>query len=46
MCFGYDGQQSLLWRSPFFAAVGVFCALCAILVGAATHLVLTLAARR
>jgi hypothetical protein len=41
MCFGYNGAASLLSRTPFFAVVGIFSALCAVLVGGLVHLVVS-----
>ena len=39
MCFGYSGQNALATRLVPFAVIGVFCALCAVGVGALTHVV-------
>jgi hypothetical protein len=45
MCFGYDGSESLASRLAPFAIIGLFCALCAIVVGGVVHLVKGRAAR-
>jgi hypothetical protein len=39
MCFGYEGAPSLVSRFAPFAVIGLFCALCAIAVGAVVHVV-------
>jgi hypothetical protein len=39
MCFGYEGAPSLASRFAPFAVIGLFCAVCAIAVGALVHLV-------
>ena len=41
MAFGYTGTATMLSRTPFFAAIGLFCAVCAVLLGAVVHLVLS-----
>ena len=39
MCFGYEGEPSLASRFAPFAVIGLFCAVCAIAVGAVVHVV-------
>jgi hypothetical protein len=39
MCFGYDGDAALVTRLLPFAVIGIFCAVCALAVGALVHLV-------
>ncbi|NYI42274.1 hypothetical protein [Demequina lutea] len=39
MCFGYEGAASLPSRFAPFGIIGLFCAVCAIAVGAFVHLV-------
>ena len=39
MCFGYDGDAELVTVLLAFAVIGLFCALCALAVGALVHLV-------
>lgn len=39
MCFGYEGAASLASRLAPFAVIGLFCAVCAIAVGAVIHAV-------
>jgi hypothetical protein len=39
MCFGYEGAPSLASRFAPFAVIGLFCAVCAIAVGALVHVV-------
>ncbi len=37
MCFGYEGDGALVTRLLPFAVIGIFCALCALIVGALVH---------
>jgi hypothetical protein len=39
MCFGYGGAASLVSRFGPFALIGLFCAVCAIAVGATVHVI-------
>ena len=39
MGFGYEGDAALITRLLPFAVIGVFCAVCALAVGALVHLV-------
>jgi hypothetical protein len=39
MCFGYSGDSALSTRLLPFALIGLFCAVCAIALGALVHIV-------
>jgi hypothetical protein len=39
MCFGYSGDSALATRLLPFALIGLFCAMCAIALGAVVHVV-------
>ncbi len=39
MCFGYSGESTLTTKFVPFAVIGLFCAVCAIALGALVHVV-------
>ena len=39
MCFGYSGDSALSTRLLPFALIGLFCAMCAIALGALVHVI-------
>ena len=39
MCFGYSGEGALTTRLVPFAIIGIFCAVCAIALGALVHVI-------
>ncbi len=39
MCFGYSGEESLTTKVLPFALIGLFCAVCAIALGALVHVI-------
>jgi len=46
MCFGYSGADALSTKLVPFAVIGLFCAVCAIALGALVHVVLSMTASR
>ena len=46
MCFGYSGADALSTRLIPFAVIGLFCAVCAVALGALVHVVLSMRAAR
>jgi len=46
MCFGYAGVDPLSTKLVPFAVIGLFCAVCAIALGALVHVVLSMRAAR
>ena len=46
MCFGYSGADALSTKLVPFAAIGLFCAVCAVALGALVHVVLSMRAER
>ena len=46
MCFGYSGDAALSTRLLPFAVIGVFCAVCAVALGALVHVVRSALASR
>ena len=46
LCFGYAGADALSTKLVPFAVIGLFCAVCAVALGALVHLVLSMRAAR